>query len=273
MKKTKYIQFGILIGITFILYLPIISGLIDAWYSDSNYSHGFLIPFLAGYLIYDRRDQLSKLSFKKNDLGLIILCLGLLFFIFGTAASEYFSVRLSFIVVIIGIVIFNLGTQVFKNIWFPLIFLFFMLPLPYIIYYNITFPLQQYSSQIAAIILKSFGIPLILQGNIIHLQNYSLEVVEACSGLRSLMTLSALSAAIAYMIIRRPLPGMILLALTPPIAILANVGRIFMSAIVAIAISPKLAEGVFHELSGLLIFLIGLIIISLCALILKRIFK
>ncbi len=273
MKKTKYIQFSILIGITIILYFPIIKGLIDSWYSDANYSHGFLIPFLAGYLIYDKRDDLIKLTVDKNYWGLVILSGGLLLYIFGTAASEYFSVRLSFIIVLIGIVMFNLGTQVLKNIWFPLLFLFFMVPLPYIIYYNITFPLQLYSSQIASHILKIIGIPLILQGNIIHLQNYSLEVVEACSGLRSLMTLSALAAAIAYMIIKRPLPGIILVMLTPLIAILANAGRIFMSALIAIAISPKLAEGFFHELSGLLIFLIGLIIISFAALLLKRIFK
>lgn len=273
MKKTKFIQLSILIVITILVYIPVLKGLFNSWYSDSNYSHGFIIPILAGYLIYEKKDDLIKLSFAKNYWGLIVLFVGLLLYIFGTAASEYFSVRISFIVVLIGLVMFNMGTNFFKNTWFPFVFLFFMVPLPYIIYYNITFPLQLYSSQIASIILKMIGIPLILQGNIIHLQNSSLEVVEACSGLRSLMTLSALSAAIAYMVIKRWLPGIILLALTPPIAIMANVGRIFMSAIVAITISPKLAEGLFHELSGLLIFLIGLSIISISAFILKRIFK
>ncbi|MBD3290355.1 exosortase [candidate division KSB1 bacterium] len=270
-NKNKYIQLGILLGVAIIIYIPIVLGLFETWYTDANYSHGFLIPVLSGYLIYDRRKALSGISLSSNYNGLIILCSGLMLYIFGTAASEYFSVRLSLIVVLTGIVIFILGTRFFKNIWFPMTFLFFMVPLPYIIYYKITFPLQLLSTQIAATILKSVGIPLILQGNIIHLQNYSLEVVEACSGLRSLMTLSALSAAIAYVYLQRFLSGILLIILTPPIAILANTGRIIMSAIVAIAFSPNLAKGIFHDISGLVIFLIGLILVSLCAIILKRI--
>jgi len=231
--------------------------LVRQWWEDSNYSHGFLIPIVSGYLIWGKRDDLKKVVIQKCNWGLVILILGLIVYLIGTAAAEYFSVRFSLMLIVFGIVLYFYGTNFIKQIWFPLAFLVFMIPIPYVVYYSITFPMQLLSSQAASIVLHLVGMSVVRQGNVINLPNYSLEVIEACSGLRSLMTLSALGAAMAYLTHKTTLGSIVLFLLSIPIAIGANVFRIVITALGAYFISPKLAEGFLHEVSGLVVFLVG----------------
>ena len=272
MEKLKnYLPFIILSCLFVILYFTILRELVSEWYNDPNYSHGFLIPVISAYLIWQKKEELKNIKYQKSYLGLAILILGLACYIVGTAAAEFFSVRFSFILVLFGLIFYLFGKDVIKEIWFPVVFLFFMIPIPYVIYYAITFPLQLFSTKAATFLLQLTGFTILRQGNIIHLQNYSLEVVEACSGLRSLMTLSALGAAIAYLTQNKLFSGLLLFVLSVPIAIGANVIRILITAVGAMLISPKFAEGFLHEMSGLIVFMVGFISLGLSGYIINKI--
>lgn len=261
----SYLPSIFLILMVFGVYFEVVLPLITDWWTDSNYSHGFLIPFISIYFIWQKRGNLANLLQEKSNLGLILLIIGLGIYIIGTAAAEFFSVRFSLILVILGITLYFYGKKLIKEIWFPILFLIFMIPIPYVIYYSITFPMQLFSTKAATFLIQLAGFNVLRQGNIIHLSNYSLEVAEACSGLRSLITLSALGAAIAYMTQKTIFSAIFLFLLSVPIAIAANVFRILFTAFGAVMISPKFADGFLHEMSGLVVFLIGFISLGIAA--------
>jgi exosortase len=246
-----------LLGILIIFYLPVLIDLVKDWYSDPNYSHGFLILPIAAFLFWLHRDELIAID-RPSYLGAVILGFGLTLLILGSAAAEYFTVQVSFIICIAGISLFFLGWWNFKQNWFVFFFLLFMIPIPGIIYYSATMPMQLFASKAANLFLQLVGIASVRSGNIIILLNYRLEVAEACSGLRSLVSLMALGALYA----RFALPGVwrpiILFMATIPIAICANIFRIFITGVCAFAISPKLADDFLHEISGVLVFSIAL---------------
>ena len=253
----RYFPIILISLIVIAIYFQAIIEMVTQWWDDSNYSHGFLIPIVSIYLIWQKKEDFQNIIQKKSNLGLIIILLGAMIYIVGTAAAEFFTARFSLVVIIFGIILFYFGKEFIKELWFPILFLLFMIPIPYVIYYSVTFPMQIISSQAASSFLQLIGLDVVRQGNIINLPNYSLEVVEACSGLRSLMTLSALGAAMAYMTQKNTLSGIFLFLLSVPIAIGANVFRIVITALGAHFISPKLAEGFLHEISGLMVFLVG----------------
>ena len=257
--KNKSFPLLLLSILLFGIYFQVLVELVSQWWDDPNYSHGFLIPLVSGYLIWRRRQNLKSIPLKKSNLGLLILIAGLGIYIVGTAAAEYFTVRFSLVVVISGLVLYFGGRQFFKEIWFPLVFLLFMIPIPYVIYYTISFPMQLFSTRLASSVVHLTGIPAVRQGNIIHLPNYSLEVVEACSGLRSLISLSALGAIFAYLTQKTTFSRTLLFLLSIPIAIGANVFRLFVTAIGAVIIGPEFAEGFLHQFSGVVVFIFGLI--------------
>jgi exosortase len=268
-KKKFLLMIAIIFALIFILYLQTIIELISDWYNDDNYSHGFLIPAISGYLIWQKKDHLSQINAKANLFGMYILIFGLALYLIGTASAEWFSVRISLVLVLFGIIQYFFGKKIINQIWFPILFLFFMIPIPYVIYYAVTFPMQLFSTKITVLLLDLFGLPVTSQGNIINLPNYQLEVVEACSGIRSLMTLAALGAAIAYMTQKTILSGIVVFLCSIPIAIGANVFRIFITAIGAYTISPKFAEGFIHEASGLVVFLVGFLSLGAVAMFTK----
>lgn len=269
LSKKNIFQIFLLCLIFFMAYYQVFVSLFDDWLNDPNYSHGLLIPVISAYLIWQKRQELKDINRTTSYVGLTILILGLVTYIIGTAASEFFSARVSIVVVLFGIILFFYGKPVTSKIWFPILFLFFMIPIPYVIYYAITFPMQLFSTKIAVFFLNLFSLPVTSQGNIINLPNYQLEVVEACSGIRSLMTLTALGAAMAYMTQKTVLSGIMVFLFSIPIAIGANVFRIFITAIGAYTISPKFAEGFIHEASGLIVFLVGFLSLGAVAMIVK----
>jgi exosortase len=247
----------VLVFLFILLYFQVIVGLVNDWWVDSNYSHGFLVPLVSAYLIWKKRDKLKSLEKKRSYWGFLILLLGLGIYIVGTAGSEYFSARFSLVIVLFGLTFYLNGKEWAKELLFPVAFLAFMVPIPYVIYYSIAFPMQLFSTKLSYYILHSIGLPSIRQGNIIYLPNYSLEVVEACSGLRSLVSLLALGTFFAYVTFKSNLKRFILYISIFPIAIGANIFRIFITAVGAYVVSPKLAEDFLHKLSGLIVFLVS----------------
>jgi len=246
--------------------------LIADWIRDDNYSHGFFIIPIALYLFYRKRKELVFPA-KHSGWGIVFFVLGCLGFIVGVAASEYFTTRFSLVVMISGFACYYLGTDNFKKVWFAFFFLIFMIPIPAVIYYAATLPMQLFASKVTVVLLKIIGVPVMRNGNVIMLPDYALEVAEACSGLRSLVTLLALGALYGYL----RMPGKVLPVLlfvgTVPIAIATNIFRIFITALGAYAISKQLAENFLHEMSGLIVFVVALLLMLIFGAILKWIRK
>ena len=251
-------------GLFIIIYLPVLSGLVTEWYNDDNYSHGFLIPLISGFLIWKKRAHLKELVNPKGDhVGLILVLMGMGLFVLATAAAEYYTLRFSMVITLYGLVWYLLGRKVAIEAWFEILFLVFMIPLPYVLYYSATFPMQLFATKVTVKMLNIIGMSAVRQGNIIHLPGYSLEVAEACSGLRSLISLLALGAVYAR-ISQKGLPRQIILFLsTIPIAIAANVFRILFTTVGAYTVSRELAEDFLHELSGMMVFIVAFIMLFL----------
>ncbi|NLI14904.1 MAG: exosortase [candidate division Zixibacteria bacterium] len=240
-----------------IFYLPVLIDLVKDWYDDPNYSHGFLIIPIALYIFIKFHKQLSFPE-KTNIWGIAILLFGLAILVLGSAATEFFTVRISFVICVVGIGLSILGWANFKQTWFVFFLLIFMIPIPGIIYYSATIPMQLLSSKAAHGLLQLAGIPATRAGNIINLPNYSLEVAEACSGLRSLVTLLALGAIYARFTLNGVWRPILIFIATIPIAICANIFRIFITGLGAHLISPKIADNFLHEVSGIMVFLVAL---------------
>lgn len=248
---------ALIIGCLALLYAPVVSMLVSDWIHLPDFSHGFLIPIVSLYFVYERRKQLTALSPSGNWVGLGGLILGVMLLLFGKLASEWFTMELSLLVVIGGIILFLLGKEMFRALLFPLTFLIFMIPLPSILMQQITFPMQLFASKVAARSLEVVGIPVLREGNIILLANTSLEVAEACSGIRSLISLLALSFVFAYFSQKEMWKRGLLILSTFPIAIIANAARVSGTGILAHYYGDSAAQGFFHGFSGWILFVVA----------------
>ncbi len=260
----------IVLGLFVLLYLPVFIGLVEAWYHDDNYSHGFLVPLISGFFLWKKRKKLAEVISPGGDIiGLVLILAGMGIFILANAAAEYFTLRVSLVITLYGLVWYLLGRKFAQLTWFEFAFLLFMIPLPYVVYYSMTFPMQLFASKVTAKILNIIGLSAMRQGNIIHLPGYSLEVAEACSGLRSLVSLLALGAVYAR-VTQKDLPRQIILFIsTVPIAIAANIFRILFTAIGAYTVSRELAEDFLHELSGMMVFVVSFIMLFIWGAVIK----
>jgi exosortase len=248
--------------LTAALYLPVAIPLVRQWLTDPNYRHGVAIPLISAAVLWMRRKELAGIERSGGAvIGFILALLASGLLVIGTAASEFFTARLSIPVMMIGIAYVIGGREFVERARFPLLFLFLMIPLPYIIYYKITFPLQIMSAKLSASALGILHIAVIRRGNILVLPNYELEVVAACSGLRSLMTMFTLALLFSVFSGLSTLRKVILVACAAPAAIIANTLRLVVTAIGAYAISPAFADGTLHEIAGLIVFFAGFLLI------------
>jgi exosortase len=264
----NHLYFYILLAVTLLLSIPVLVSLIGDWLRDSNYSHGFLVIPISIFLIYRKRNEFVFPA-PPAKLGLIVFAAGCVGIIFGTAASEYFTIRLSLVLILTGISLYYLGITNFRKVWFAFFILLFMIPIPAVIYYSATLPMQLFATKATHFLLGVLGVPSIRQGNILYLPSYTLEVAEACSGLRSLVTLMAMGALYGYLTLPGHIRPIILFLSAIPIAIATNIIRLLVTAIGAYAISTKIAEDFLHELSGLIVFVSALIMMFILGAILK----
>jgi exosortase len=242
------------------LYWGILRDLGRQWWDDANYSHGFVVPIFSGYLIWRERDRLRALVPRGTAWGLLVLAGGIGALLLGDLGAENFLSRSSLIIILAGLVLFILGAEAFRLTVFPLCYLFFMVPIPAILFYAVTFPLQQLAAQQAAWALDVLGVPVLLDGNIIQLSQISLGVTEACSGIRSLISLFAGAVAWAYLLLPGGWPMLVFVLATVPITILANAGRVVATGLIGQWFGVDYATGFFHELAGWVIYLFA----SLC---------
>jgi exosortase D (VPLPA-CTERM-specific) len=264
------------------------------WWTDENYSHGLLVPFVIGYVVWLEFDELKR-SAKNSPVwfGVTVILGALFLLLVGTLGAELFTQRISFVLMLVGIVIYFFGAKILYKLVVPFALLIFSIPIPTIIFNKIAFPLQIWASQIAVWGIRIFEVPSVRKGNIIELlpkgatQMVALEVVEACSGIRSLMTLVTLALILAYFTQGKSKKdghewlgfikdfdfwrAVILMLSAIPIAILTNAARVTATGILTYYYGKHVAEGAWHDFSGWLVFLAALILLMLVNLGLKKI--
>src|SRR5437660_4085294 len=249
----------VILGLLAGLYGGILRNLAWQWWDDPNYTHGFLVPLFSGFLIWQRRKRLAALPANGNWIGLPVLLAGVGALLLGDFAAENFLTRSSLIVVLAGLILFHLGQKAFRVLAFPLLFLFFMVPLPATLFYAMAFPLQTLAARNAAWTLDVLGVPVLLDGNVIHLTRLSLGVAEACSGIRSLISLFSVAVGWAAL----SLPGIwalaIFVAAVVPITILANAGRVVITGLIGQWFGVEYAQGFFHTFSSWLVFVFAFV--------------
>lgn len=273
------IRFFVLFTLLLCVYYPIMPGLVNIWLGDSNNSHGLLAPLIAGYLVYQKRHYLKtytadmqnlKYNFWATSFGLFILAGSLLMYgLFYVGHIEFVS-RIMFILSLVSLVWYYFGLRLVKIILFPLLFLFFMVPIPVSLINHITLPMKTFATNMAVPMIQMFNIPLVQEGNIIHLTTCTLEVAEACSGIRSLVSMLMLGVLFAYMTKDNNFKKIILVSFSPVIAIVVNVMRITGTGILANSFGEKVARGYVHDVSGYLVFILGFSILFLLFRLLNR---
>ena len=243
-------------------YAPVLLALVRQWNDDPDMSHGFFVPLVAGYIVWRQRDELLAMKAEPNWWGLAVVAYGAFQLWIGTLAVELFLTRTAFVITLIGTVWLLCGTRILRKLAFPLFLCFFMVPIPAVIYNSVTFRLQLLASNLAERALDLLAVPVLREGNVLVLPNQELSVVEACSGIRSLLSLTFLSLVYGYFFETKRWIRIALFLATVPIAIVANGSRVTFAGLMT-QIKPELAEGAFHTASGWIIFMVALVILML----------
>ncbi len=280
------------------LYLPVLVKLGRDWWVDENYSHGLLVPFIIGFMLWTERDALSRAArgHRGSTLwGGVAIVLGVMALWAGTAGAELYVQRMSLVLLMAGITLYFWGARVLRLLIVPFVLLVLTIPIPAIIFNQIAFPLQLFASRCAVWTMRLFDIPVLREGNIIELlplgarETKKLEVVEACSGIRSLMTLVTLAVVFAYFtgpkdkdtgssggglsfLKRFSFWRTVLIILSAvPIAILTNAARVGGTGVLAHYYGTEVADGFFHSFSGWVVYVVAFLLLFVVGWLLDRI--
>jgi len=254
-----------------VLYYDTFLKLAGDWWNDPNNSHGLLIPPLALYFAWRKRHRFNAQTESPLLVAGIVVVLGsLLVYFVGRLGAEFFLTRISSLTLVAGMVLYFYGWKHLRVMAFPLCFLFLAIPIPALIFNTVSIPLQGLASEASSEFLNFCDVPVLREGNVLQLATTSLGVAEACSGLRSLLSLIALSVILGYMRWRNLGQRLVLIALSIPVALLLNIVRITVTGIIAENWSVKYAMGFFHEFSGWVVFVLAFFILYLISSLMQR---
>jgi exosortase len=245
------------------LYAGTLAAMVQDWWQNPDYSHGFLIPPLALYFLWERRMSLVSQPVQPSFWGLLGVLGGMGLLLLGTVSAELFTMRFSLLLTLAALIFLHAGWAALRTVWFPLAYLLFMIPLPALVYNTVAFPLQRVAANVAADTLPLLHIPVYREGNIISLSFATLEVTEACSGIRSLLSLMALAVAFAQLTQRTIIQKLFIALSALPITVIANSARVTVTGVLANFVSIDIAEGFFHTFSGWLVFVVAFVLLSL----------
>jgi len=251
----EWAQAGVLAGLVGLVYAPTLLGMYRKWAGDDDYSHAFLIPLLVGYLLWEDRHRLKHARKRPCWPGLFLLIIATLLSYYGILGSDISAARISWWLMVVAIILFCYGLETFKVLLLPLLILSFTIPLPNVINAKVMVYLKMVSSSLGAFILRLFGYPVFVQGNIIDLGITQLQVVDACSGLRYVLPLLAIGLVSAHFFQKVLWKKALLVLATIPVAILMNTFRIAGTGIITNTLGQEYAEGFFHGFSGWLVFM------------------
>ncbi len=252
----------IALGLFLAAYYPTFLVMWHRWFAaDSYYSHGILVPFVSIFLVWQNKEELKKVIIKESPWGLRLIIAGLILYLMMATLRVNIGNSLSMFIVLIGMILHFFGWEMLKKTAFPVFFLIFMLPLPSGTIAKLSFQLKLYAAELATRLLNYMRIPAIRYGSIIKMHTSQVVVDDVCSGLRSLISLTALGSIFAYMM-KAPFYKKVLLFLsTIPIAIVTNVCRVFILASVSEIYGAEHIEGFVHDASGYSIFVLAFILL------------
>jgi exosortase len=260
-RRQLWWQLGVLSILVVWIYWAILAHLIQQWYQDPDFSHGFFIPAFSFLILMRNRARFAALRHQPSAWGFFIVAMALILLVVGELGSELFISRLSLLFLIAGIVVLFLGWSFLRAGLAAWLILFLMVPIPAIIFNQLTLPLQLLASRVAAAALPLAGVPVLREGNILHLPSMSLEVADACSGIRSLFSLVSLAAIYGYLAGGTKWIRIALVLAAIPISIFVNSARIVGTGLMVQYGEPQLAHGFFHSFSGLLLFMASLVVL------------
>jgi exosortase len=237
-----------------VLYGPVLLKLTGDWRDNATYSHGFLVPPIALFLVWQQRDRLTRMTPRPAAAGLVLLAAGLGLFVLGTLGAELFLTRVSLLFVLAGTVAFVCGWAHLRIVAFPIAILLFMIPLPAIVFDRIAVSLQLVASMLGAGLLHASGYGVVRHGNVLMLPTIALEVTDACSGIRSLVSLLLVTVLAGWLGERSIWRRMLVALLAIPLAIVLNGVRIAATGVAATWFGPAAAAGLPHEVAGWLVF-------------------
>jgi exosortase len=255
-----------------VLYARVLAGLAQDWWNESSLSHGMLIPPLAVYVAWLRRGQILAEPAQTDLRGLWMTAIACLLFLAGKLSAEYFMMRISFVIVLGGLIWTFWGVQRLRALAFPLLLLATMVPLPSLVYNSLSAPLQLLASDLATQLAQALGVSVYRDGNIIQLASTSLGVAEACSGLASLSTLMVASLLLGYLFCNKLITRILLFASAIPLAIAVNILRVSGTALLA-DYNQEYAMGFYHSFSGWLVFMVGFAFLYLFATLLNLVME
>lgn len=248
-----------LLGLSVVLLVFIhydgLSLMVKWWENREEYGHGYMIPFITAFLIWQKKDQLEKIEFERSWLGVAIVGLGLFLFYAGELSAIYTVIQYAFLIALFGVVLSLMGMKAFRVILVPMLILVFMIPLPNFLFNNLSSQLQLISSEIGVAVIRLFDISVFLEGNVIDLGVFKLQVVEACSGLNYLFPLMTLAFISAYFFSGAFWKKAIIFLSSIPITILMNSFRIGVIGIMVEYWGIEMAEGFLHDFEGWAVFM------------------
>jgi exosortase len=262
-RQAIAMQVIVLGALVLILYWSTIGGLVKQWWTDSDYSHGFIVVIFSGYLFWRNRAKVKDMEIRPSLAGILWIAAAMAALILGTFGAELFLARASFVILLGGLVVYFLGWKMLRTVAAPWVVLFLMIPLPVIVFNEIALPLQFLASKLAGNTLDLLGVPALREGNVITLPSISLNVVEACSGIRSLMALITLAIFYGLLMEKKIWVRAVLVVLAIPLAVGINSLRIVGSGLLGQNFGKEYAEGFFHEFSGIVVFAATLVALVL----------
>lgn len=272
-KRLSFID-QLLLGMVPIVYVaafwPAWMHLVTTWYGSEDYSHGFIVVPVVLYALWDKRAELLAAPLRPSAYGLPLVIITLALYLVSFLAGIWTLNSLCLILLPAAAVLFLYGWPVLRICLFPLLLLLFMIPVPAQLYASATAPLQIFVSQLTVALIKLAGIPIMREGNILHLPERSFQVIQACSGLRSILSLMTLSAILAYFTLRKNQLRALLILASVPVAIAANVVRVLLMVLGFHLFRFDLTEGRGHELFGLGIFVMAIFLLLGIGSVLKR---
>ena len=254
-----YAKYALLVVLLLVGFHEYLSWMLDQWWRDEHYSHGFLIPIISGYLIYRQLPHLRKLPVEGQQWGLGVMIAGWLFHLGALFYGAHFPSGFAFIATLFGLIIWLWGWPRARALAFPFAFLFFMVPMARLLVDKLSLPMQLFSARGASGLAGVFGMHTRLDGVAIGTRDYVFEVAIPCSGLKSVIAMSALGALVAYALEGPLWKRWILFAASLPIAVVANIVRIWVTLVLGNSLGPAAAEGFFHKASGALVFLLAFV--------------
>ena len=266
-----YLKFGIIAGLVIFLYYPEIRFMVNEWWTKNEYSHGFLIPLISGFIVWRKRDALRSAPVMPDATGVLLLIMGIALLIIGYVSFEPFMRRISILVTLSGLVYFLLGSRIFKILLFPIGYLIFMIPPPYALFKSIAVNLRLFSATVTYVIINAFGIPIVQQGTNLDLPNISLVVADFCTGILSLISIIAIAVFYAYLTQRTLLNRTLLVLLSIPIAIFGNIFRLTVTVVLAYFYGGRVLGSFIHQFHGTVNFIVTLTLLILAGNIITRI--